>query len=52
MLGLLVGVAVGVYGPDSEKYTVGPEAGYLAVLFAALGLLLAGVLAVLLDRRR
>ncbi len=52
ILGLLAGALVSVFGSASTEYGLGPEVGYMGVLFGALGLLLGGVLAVLLDRRR
>lgn len=52
VLGFLVGFAVSVSGDSAPSYTSGSEIGYLGVMFAALGALLAGVLGVLLDRRR
>ncbi len=50
-VGLVLGVLVSVLSDDAPSYGQSTELGYLAVLGAGLGALLAGLLAVLLDRR-
>ena len=51
VLGFLVGAGFAFWGGDSTKYGIGPQLGYLGVFGAALGVLLAAVVAVLLDRK-
>ena len=52
VLGFLAGAAVAVIGDPTPSYAASSQLGYLGVMGAALGVLLAGVVAVLLDRRR
>jgi len=52
VLGFLAGAAVAVIGDPTPAYAASSQLGYLGVMGAALGALLAGVVAVLLDRRR
>ena len=49
--GLLLGVFLGVFGPEHPRYDTSVAAGFLGVLCAALGVLAGGLVAVLLDRR-
>jgi len=51
VLGFFVGVAVAVVGDPAPSYAASSQLGYLGVMGAALGALLAGALAALLDRR-
>ncbi len=51
VLGFFVGAAVAVVGDPAPSYAASSQLGYLGVMGAALGALLAGVVAVLLDRR-
>jgi len=51
VLGFFVGAAVAVVGDPAPSYAASSQLGYLGVMGAALGALLAGALAALLDRR-
>ena len=51
LAGLIVGVFLGVSGPEDPRYDTSAAAGFLGLLCAALGLLAGGLVAVLLDRR-
>jgi hypothetical protein len=51
VIGFIVGAAVAILGAPAPGYGVNTQLGYLGVLGAALGALVAGVVAVLLDRR-
>ena len=51
LAGLLLGVFLGVFGPEDPRYDTSAAAGFLGLLCAALGLLAGGLVAVLLDRR-
>ena len=51
LAGLLLGVFLGVFGPEDPRYETSAAAGFLGVLCAALGVLAGALVAVLLDRR-
>ena len=51
LAGLLLGVFLGVVGPEHPRYDTSAAAGFLGLLCAALGVLAGGLVAVLLDRR-
>ncbi len=51
VLGFFAGAAVAVIGDPAPSYAASSQLGYLGVVGAFLGALLAAVLAVLLDRR-
>ena len=51
VLGFLVGFVVSVLGPPTARYGAAGEIGFVGVGFAALGVLLGGIVFVLLDRR-
>jgi hypothetical protein len=51
VIGLVVGVLAGVFGNDDARYDAGAAVGYLGLGGAALGVLVGGVVAVLLDRK-
>ena len=51
LAGLLVGVFLGVSGPEDPRYDTSAAVGFLGLLCAALGVLAGGLVAVLLDRR-
>ena len=51
LVGLLVGLFFGVFGPNDARYDASAAIGFLGLLCAALGVLAAGIVAVLLDRR-
>jgi len=51
LVGLLVGLAQGVFGPEDPRYDASAALGFLGLIFAALGALIAGIIAVLLDKR-
>ena len=51
VLGLLVGVVLSVVGSATAQYSAGRVLGFLGVGCAALGVLLAGIVFILLDRR-
>ncbi|AKU18691.1 hypothetical protein [Luteipulveratus mongoliensis] len=50
VIGIIVGLWIGSRG-DSGGYTDTTAMGFLAVIFGSLGVLLAGAVAVILDRR-
>jgi hypothetical protein len=55
VLGALVGLVVAVSTPPSSQYPTGQVIGFLVLLFAPVGVVFAGLIAVLLDaasRRR
>jgi hypothetical protein len=52
LLGFAAGAAASLRGGAAGGYTEGSALAYLGVVGAGLGALLAGVVAVLLDRRR
>ena len=51
LVGLLLGVFLGAFGPDDTRYGTSAAVGFLGLLCAALGVLAGGLVAVLLDRR-
>ena len=51
LVGLLIGVFLGVFGRDDPRYDASTAVGFLGLLCAALGVLVGGIIAVLLDRR-
>jgi H+/Cl- antiporter ClcA len=51
LLGFLVGVAIALIGPDNPDYSTMTLVGLFGVMFAALGLLVAGVVLVVVDKR-
>lgn len=51
MVGFLVGLTVGAVGAEAPRYSASTQLGYLGVLGAGVGGLVAGLVAVLLDRR-
>ena len=51
VIGFIVGAAVAILGAPAPAYGVNAQLGYFGVLGAALGALIGGVVAVLLDRR-
>jgi len=51
LVGLLIGVFLGLFGPEDARYGTSAAVGFFGVFCAALGALLGGVVAVLLDKR-
>ncbi|MEP7035680.1 MAG: hypothetical protein ABI934_08830 [Actinomycetota bacterium] len=51
LVGLLAGFVVNAYGPAADGYESSSTLGFLGLIFAGLGALVAGIIAVLLDRR-
>jgi hypothetical protein len=51
LIGLLVGFLVSVVGPAAVGYDASAMLGFLGLIFAGLGALVAGIIAVLLDLR-
>lgn len=51
LIGLLVGFLVSILGPASGSYDASSTLGFLGLIFAGLGALAAGIVAVLLDTR-
>ena len=51
LAGLVLGVFLGVSGPEDPRYETSAAAGFLGLFCAALGVLAGGLIAVLLDRR-
>jgi hypothetical protein len=52
IIGFIVGAVFSLSGEGAVNYSTGSELGYFGVMFGGLGALLAGLLAVLLERRR
>ena len=52
LLGFLVGFITAVFGDPAPSYMAGSQLGYLGVMGAALGALVAGLVGVLVDRNR
>ena len=51
LVGLLIGFLVSVYGPTADRYDASATLGFLGLIFAGLGVLVGGIIAVLFDRR-
>ncbi len=51
LIGLFVGFFVSVFGPAAVGYDASATLGFLGLIFAGLGALVAGIIAVLLDTR-
>jgi hypothetical protein len=51
LVGLLVGIFLGVFGREDARYGTSAAVGFFGLFGAALGVLLGGVVAVLLDKR-
>jgi uncharacterized membrane protein YgaE (UPF0421/DUF939 family) len=51
VIGLIVAIVVNQMGPDPAGYSGRTVFGFLGLAFAGLGALLAGIVAVLLDRK-
>ena len=51
LAGLLIGFFLSVVGPADARYDASAVLGSLGLIFAGLGVLAGGLLAVLLDRR-
>ena len=51
LIGLVVGFFVSVFGPAAISYDGSATLGFLGLIFAGLGVLVAGIIAVLLDTR-
>jgi hypothetical protein len=51
LAGLLIGFFLSVVGPADARYDASAVLGFLGLIFAGLGVLAGGLLAVLLDRR-
>jgi uncharacterized protein involved in exopolysaccharide biosynthesis len=51
LLGFFAGAAVSVISSPAPSYAASSQLGYLGVMGAGLGALVAGLVAVLLDRR-
>ena len=51
LVGLLIGFAVSVFGPAANRYDASATLGFLGLIFAGLGVLVGGLIAVLLDKR-
>jgi hypothetical protein len=51
LVGLFTGVFLGLFGPDDARYDLSAAVGFLGLFCAALGVLVGGIVAVLLDRR-
>lgn len=52
LLGFVVGAVIGVRPPHLPGYSLATEAGFLGVVGALAGLLLAGIVVALVDRGR
>jgi len=51
LIGLVVGFFVSVFGPAAISYGASATVGFLGLIFAGLGVLVAGIIAILLDTR-
>ena len=51
LVGLIVGFFLSVSGQPDARYAASAALGFLGLIFAALGALAGGILAVLLDKR-
>jgi membrane associated rhomboid family serine protease len=51
LAGLLTGLFLSAIGPVDARYDTSAAAGFLGLIFAGLGALAGGLVAVLLDRR-
>lgn len=51
VVGFLVGLVMAVVSADAANYGLGSQVAYLGVMFAFVGALLGGLVAVLVDRR-
>lgn len=51
VLGFVIGVVVALWTDTAPRYSAGSQAAFFGVIFAGVGALLAGVVAVLLERR-
>ncbi len=51
LIGLLVGFLVSIRGPAAGSYDASATLGFLGLIFAGLGALAAGIVALLLDAR-
>lgn len=52
IIGFIAGAVFALSGEEAANYSTGSELGYFGVMFGGIGALLAGLLAVLLERRR
>jgi hypothetical protein len=51
LVGLIIGFLVSVLGPAAVRYDASVTLGFLGLIFAGLGVLVGGIIAVLLDTR-
>jgi hypothetical protein len=51
LVGMLIGFVVSIFGPGTARYDASATLGFLGLIFAGLGVLVAGIIAVLLDKR-
>ncbi|MEO3937029.1 hypothetical protein V3N99_09760 [Dermatophilaceae bacterium Soc4.6] len=51
LIGFFVGFVVSMLSDRAQAYSASSEIGYLGIMFAFLGALVAGLVAVLVDRR-
>jgi hypothetical protein len=52
IIGFIAGAAFALSGEGAVNYSTGSELGYFGVMFGGIGALVAGLVAVLLERRR
>ncbi len=52
VIGFIIGAVFSLSGEGAVNYSTGSELGYFGVMFGGLGALLAGLVAVLMERRR
>jgi hypothetical protein len=52
LTGLLLGIFLGLNGPAASRYDPSAGVGLLGLICAGLGLLIGGLIAVLIDKRR
>jgi len=51
LAGLLIGLLLNVVGPVDARYDASAALGFLGLIFAGLGALVGGIVAVLLEKR-
>lgn len=49
-LGIIIGIVSAFAGPEQAEFTRGSVAGFLATAFAVIGVLLAGIVFLIVDR--
>lgn len=50
VLGIIIGIVSAFLGPEQAEFTRGSVAGFLSTAFAVIGVLLAGIIFLIVDR--